>query len=480
MNALEPSGESQVVASSDISRDLQHFEAVLLERLAGAGLPTDGVLVAVFQRQLVLGNLGAAIEAISRPARERSYYISKMIAAAAVGLFDAALNYLWDETIAELRRRVAGYDLTYFFDVAVPAPERRKHLTSAEDLSQVQDVDLLRAARDIGLISDVGHAQLDSIRYMRNHASAAHPNQNELTGLQLVAWLETCIRQVISLPVDNVTAETGKLLRNIKQERLSAEEVAATSGFFDRLPTDRADALAAGIFGLYTDLSSAPETYDNVRSLWPELWLYVSERAKYEFGNRIARFVANADLGQAAQARQLFDLVNGASFLPEPVRAAELDCAIDALLAAHHGWNNFSTEPGPARQLELLVGEKGSVPRSLYDKYVGALVEVFLTNGNGISWSADPIYYQMLERLDPAQARLALRAFLDPTISSRLQTNIARQQWLRLLDVLEPKLTRSVDRELLVEIRSFPGSPHELRTNATIVRLAKPPAIRPR
>ena len=31
-----------------------------------------------------------------------------------VGLFDAALNYLWDELVSELRRRVAGFDLAYF------------------------------------------------------------------------------------------------------------------------------------------------------------------------------------------------------------------------------------------------------------------------------------------------------------------------------------------------------------------------------
>ena len=33
------------------------------------------------------------------------------LAAVGAGLFDAALNYLWDETIAEFRRRVARYDL---------------------------------------------------------------------------------------------------------------------------------------------------------------------------------------------------------------------------------------------------------------------------------------------------------------------------------------------------------------------------------
>lgn len=33
---------------------------------------------------------------------------------------------------------------------------------------------------------------------MRNWASTAHPNQNELTGLQLIEWLETCMRSYIT------------------------------------------------------------------------------------------------------------------------------------------------------------------------------------------------------------------------------------------------------------------------------------------
>lgn len=477
------SGEPTVVAMSElelrsggneVSAGLERFEQVLLDRIEAAGLPVDGVLVDVMERQRVLDNLGSALYRLEIEDRGRSYYISKMIVAAAAGLFDAALNYLWDETISELRRRVAGYDLAYFFDVAVPSPEKRKHLSTAEDLALIQDVDLLRAARDIGLLSDIGHSQLDSVRYMRNHASAAHPNHNEFTGLQLVTWLETCIRQVITLPLDNVTAETGKLLRNIKKDRLTAEEVASTAAFFDRLPTDRADALAAGLFGLYTAASSAPDVEDNVRLLWPELWPYVSDDARYEFGTRIARFVANADHDQAASARELFDLVDAAAFLPEPVRAAEIDTAIDALLEAHHGWDNFYTEAAPARQLETLVGDRGDVPEALSTKYVKAIVEVFLSNGHGISRSADPIYRRLIERFDTQQAGLALRAFTDTTIAGRLQTRTAREQWTQLLDLLEPKLTRRNDRDLLTAIRAFPGAPDKLRTNDEIMNLVRP------
>jgi hypothetical protein len=176
----------------------------------------------------------------------------------------------------------------------------RRHFTGPEDLPQVQDADLLRACREIGLLSDVGYTQVDHVRYMRNHASAAHPNQVDLTGLQLASWLETCIRQVITLPQDPITAHTGRLLRNIKASRLSAADTEATASFFEELPPDRADTLAAGLFGLYTDTRRTAVATDNVRLLWPELWDFVSEEARYAFGTRYGRFQASAEMGQAA------------------------------------------------------------------------------------------------------------------------------------------------------------------------------------
>jgi hypothetical protein len=464
--------QNRQLAAGDVARhDLEKFESLLLGQLDVLGLPVDNVLVDIRERGRMLSNVAGAVEPLQADDLDRSYYISKMIAAVAVGLFDAALNYLWDETVAELRRRVANYDLAYFFDIAVTSPDRRKHLSTAEDLARVDDFDLLRAAREIGLVSAVGHAQLDHIRFMRNYASAAHPNQVELTGLQLADWLDTCIREVITLPLDRVTAETGKLLANIRQRRLGESEVDATSAFFDQLPDDRADALAAGLFGLYTDDRSTPITKDNVRVLWPELWPFVAEAARHQFGTKFARFVANADGVPAEAARELFDLVEATAYLPEPIRVAEIDAALDALLAAHHGFDNFHNEYSPARTLNALVGEQGDVPDSVVEKYTVTLVEVFLTNGYGSSFAADPYYRAMIERLDSRQAGRALRTFLIPTIAARLNQRLPQRQWATLLDMLEPKLTSRRDRDLLQGIRAHTGSPGKLYLDSKIKQL---------
>ena len=396
-----------------------------------------------------------------------------MIVAAAVGLFDAALNYLWDETVNELRRRVIGYDLGYFYDVAVLG-DMRRHFADVADLPRVQDADLLRACREIGLLSDAGFAQVDHVRYMRNHASAAHPNQVELTGLQLASWLETCIRQVITLPQDPITANTGRLLANIKAARLDAGAVAATASFFEELPLDRADTLARGFFGLYTDAKRTAVVADNVRLLWSELWGFVSDEARFGFGTRYGRFQANAETDLATAARELIDLVDGAEYLPEQIRVVEIDAAIDVLTTAHQGWDNFYNEPGPARSLEELVGHQGNVPAALSNKFVRTVVKTFLGNGSGVATGALPSYRRMLGSLTPGQAGRALRAFTDPVISSLLSTSSARRQWGELLDVLEPKLTRAADRGLYDEIRAFTGTPDQLHGDSKIARLAVP------
>jgi hypothetical protein len=44
-----------------------------------------------------------------------------------------SLNYPWDETIFELRKRIVRYDLEYFFDLAVTNLDKRKKLRAEED-----------------------------------------------------------------------------------------------------------------------------------------------------------------------------------------------------------------------------------------------------------------------------------------------------------------------------------------------------------
>ena len=379
------------------------------------------------------------------------------------------MNYLWDETIAELRRRIAGYDLAYFFDIAVQSPERRKHLRAAEDLSRVEDQELIRAAREIGLVSDVGYQQLDLIRYMRNYASAAHPNQNVIGAFQLVGWIETCIKEVITLPESFAVAETRRLLANVREGHIDTSNATATAEFFRDLTQDHADNIAAGLFGIYVEPTSGEPARDGVRLLLPLLWPQVGEGQRELFGVRYGRFVANGDAAQAELARAILDVVGAAAYLPEQVRVAEISEAIDELLVAHRGFNNFHTEPAAARRLLSLAGER--VPVAVRRPYVEALVEVFLTNGSGVAWNADTHYRTMISTFDPDEAELALRQFFEPTVSSKLRWEKPQAKYAELIEMLDPKITRAVAREFMEAIRAFTGNPDDLVKDTNLKRL---------
>ncbi len=466
MSELVPSSGTSPVRVGD---QLPEFEQAMLAELSSIGLPTVGVLVSVDERRTVFANFENAISNLEVSDRGRALYLSKFLAAIGAGLFDAALNYLWDETVAELRRRVAAYDLAYFYDVAVTSPERRKHLRTHDDLTRIEDQELIRAAREMALISNVGFQQLDLIRYMRNHASAAHPNQNDVLAYQLLGFLQTCIHEVITLPESNEVAETKRLLQNVRDGNIDATMAAATAEFFRGLGQIQADNIAAGLFGIYVENQSTEPARDGVRLLLPELWALVSEDQRQQFGMRYGRYVANGDNSQAALARQLLDVLGASAYLPEPVRVAELAAAIEDLVMAHRGFNNFHTEPASARRLNTLAGEH--VPPAVLTPYVASLIEVFLTNGSGIARNADPSYREMISRFTPEAAEVAMRELFSEVTQSKLRWDIPRRKYAELLDLLDPKITRPVARDLIDAIRSFNGSPSDLAKDSELKRL---------
>src|SRR5215213_841504 len=232
---VSPRESTSLIARPNYELELRNFESALLAFIERLGLPAQSVLVGVNEPAIVFKNIEDVVGKIDAHKKGVSIYISKFIAAAAAGLFDAALNYLWDETINELRHRVAQYDLSYFYDIAVSNPDKRKRLNTAEDLDKLDDSELIQGANKIGLISDLGFRHLDYVKYMRNWASAAHPNQNQITGFQLISWLETCIVEVISLPLSTVLFEIKKLLFNIKNNKITDLEGKQISALFAEL-----------------------------------------------------------------------------------------------------------------------------------------------------------------------------------------------------------------------------------------------------
>ena len=459
----------KLVPKEEYGLELQTFETSFLAAVERYGLPSEGIFVSVPQRATVFRNIDAALSYLHIDQRSRSIYLSKFLAAAAAGLFDAALNYLWDETIQEIRKRVIQYDVGYFYDNATHE-EKRKKLNGPEDIVKLDDAELIQGARNIGLISEVGFRHLDYIRYMRNWASAAHPNQNQLTGLQLISWLETCVTEVISLPLSNIAIEIKQLLSNIKQNLLTEQDAKQIAPFFLHLTQQQTSNLASGFSGIYTDGSTTPQTRQNINYLLPHLWERVDEFTRQSFGVKYGKFVANNEQARAQLSRQFLEVVNGVAYIPDDLKAAEIETAVQNLLSAHRNFSNFYSEPGFARQLASLIGQAGNVPYQVRRAYVLALVEVFLTNGNGIAWNAEPYYIDLINRFSQEEAIMAMLAFSEEGIASRLQFPLCKQKFGELLELVKGKLTAPAAQEILDSIQSYTGPLDKMGSDSRMQR----------
>ncbi|UOQ91516.1 hypothetical protein MUO14_13075 [Halobacillus shinanisalinarum] len=122
--------------------------------------------------------------------------LSKFVASSAIGLYDAALNYLWNEVVVSLREKVKLYSLELFFDAAIGG-ELRETYSEEEDLSSIKDNTLIDTCRKLEIISDLLHEKLKHILYMRNNIGASHPNMESIKTFELLGWLETCVNDII-------------------------------------------------------------------------------------------------------------------------------------------------------------------------------------------------------------------------------------------------------------------------------------------
>jgi hypothetical protein len=460
--SLVPQGRNQIAAT------VAGFDTGLTRYLEDLGLPADNVLVQISERRKVLCNVPAITDDLSGAQREKSLYVSKFVAACAAGLFDAALNFLWNETVTNLRRKVAAFDLTYFFDSTIIDPKRRATFRNEDDLIKLDDWELMKGCAATGLISDLGYKHLDYIRDMRNFASAAHPNHNQLSGLQVVSWLETCIKEVLSKEPEGLVIEVRKLLTSLRTETISPNDLPPIATSLGNLPDELSRSLLRAVVGMYTDTNTAANTRNNILLIAPHLWAVCDEESRGEVGLKYASLSANAEVSRKQLAHEFLQAVNGLSYLPTESRAIEIATALSTLLSAHDDYNNFYTEPPHARILAGYVPDTGDIPPTVQAQYVRTLITCRAGNCYGVSRAAKPVYDALIARFPEG----LIKGFLwllgkDQELSSRLNSDLPSVACRQIAKEMLPRASNALVRQLLEYVAAYDRGPlSQLRSDA--------------
>ena len=419
----------------DIERSISTINAPLSGFLAHVGLPTENLLSPVDERRKVIQALESVLEVLDFEERARAAYISKFTICVTVGLFDGALSFLWDETIKALRNKVISFDIDYFYSIAESISSRYRGLSDPDDIVAIGEHDLLEICRRIGLIDDVNHRRLDTVNYFRNHASAAHPNDNTLSGIELLGFLENCLKYAICAPVEHSVIQVKRFLDNVRQHDIPSTDYPAIWSEIERLPRQRIEDILQTLFGMHADPRIDQVVINNIRGLAPRIWEFVGEDLRFKLGAKFGYYRANGDVTRRERVQEFLTAVSGNTYKDEDSLGAELTEKLQHLRTAHYSMNNFYNEYPHAQAIAQSLPPSG-IPRSARHDFVKVVTTCAIGNGHGYRQGVDenamPLYNQFIERFGDGEISTFASLFSDHEFVGDLHREKAKTRAISL------------------------------------------------
>lgn len=445
-----PSSNSNTLESS-----INAIHQPLASFLQHCNLPIDNILAPVDERTKIIQAFESVISILKIDERLKADYISKFAISIAVGLFDGALSFLWDETIRALRNKISTFDLEYFYTVAQSFSSRYKNLVDEKDLSAIGDHDLLEISRRIGLIDDMNHRRLDHINYFRNHGSAAHPNNTSLSGLDMLQFLETCLKYAICAEFNASVIQVKRLLENIRTVVIDPHDYQMIGNEIIRLPQERVDDLLKTLFGIHHDPRIDQKTLDNILGLAPFVWAGATTDTKYKLGTKFGYFRVQGETQRKERVQSFLNAVDGNSFKDEDSLSYELIEKLQHLRSAHYGTNNFYNEFPHAQTLEKSLPATG-IPKAAKLDFVKILSTCYIGNGlgyrEGVDENALPIYERLIKKFSDEEIIIFCKLFEDHEFTGALNKQITSRRAKELASHLKQQTTNILILRVLDEI----------------------------
>lgn len=437
--------EIVVIDAAHLISPIGELNAQLEEYLVNTGLPVTDVVASITERKKVIGQLAEALGILPHAERGKAHYLSRFTIAIAAGLFDGALNYLWDESVQALRRQVISFDIQYFYSVAEKVSSRYKSLSKPEEIDQVSEHDLLEGCRRIGLVTDVNYHRLEHVNYMRNHASAAHPNDNEIDGYEMLGWLTVCLKHAINAEPDHSLITIKQLLQNIRTVTIPVDDFSVIGSDLAKQPQERIDDFLWTLFGIYTDDKSAQHARDNIEGISPSVWVAATEDRKYDIGARFGVFRKNGEVAKKEACQKFLEVVEGLAYKDEDSLSGELIEKLENLYRAHFGSNNFYSEYPHAKALNDSLPATGKIPRAARAMWVKVISICYVGNGHGYRLGVDeqalPYYQSYVNNFTEGDTIEFIELFLEPEFSSPLSRSVPDKRVRELATILKDKHT---------------------------------------
>lgn len=406
------------------------------------GLPADNVIASSEERRVVSANLPNFLDKLPAEEKREARYLSKFVGATAIGLFDAALNYIWNEVVLNLRKKAVIYGIDLFFDAAVGGVNRAS-FKDEDDLDGLKDSVLLNTCRKIELISDVVYRKLDHILTMRNEVAASHPNVESIGGYELLGWLQTCVKDVLQDRPSESAIRIKSLVENLRARQDVIDQPTA-SRFCDELRNlslPHVHNLLITLFGIFVAPATSQILRANVARISPAVWQCADDSVKFKVGATIDGYRTNLQESKLTKGIEFLTLVDGRMYETLPARTIALENLADRLDDVHDGWDNYYNEPPVMREILQFCRKSTDIPKEVLPKLTRVILRCRLGRGlsyrEGVSPAGRPLYDQFLGMLDDTGIVYCVIALYHPEINSKLTGVICQRHLDSVLHLLK-------------------------------------------
>lgn len=436
--------------SSLVSNDFSRFE----QFLTALGLPIDNVIANPEERMRIMNAIPEFVQSLKPEVRRDARYLSKFIAGSAIGLFDASLNFVWNEVIVNLRTKIKLYGLDLFFDAAVGEKIRDQYYNE-EHLAGIKDKTLLDTCRKLELINDLVYTKLSHILTMRNEIGSSHPNNYSINSYELLGWLQTCITEVIQVTPSAAAMTVKAIVDNLKKETgpVRQDVVQRFSEAITELSTSMTGNLLVTLFGLFTSESTDKIVRENILQFVPVLWSHTNENVKYDLGEKVDIFKLNLDSTRTELAEKFFEVCDGHRYLSLSSRIISISSLCDDLKSVHNGWDNFYHEPPIARDIMKYIKKSEDIPDERCEKLIETFLICRIGNGvyynDGVSPGAKPYYDELFSLLDSRQVIILLSLIEKPSIRNHVSGSTKSGHFRTILRAIHSPLNSSRVNEII-------------------------------
>lgn len=345
--------------------------------------------------------------------------LARMCISVASGLFDSAINYIWNASVIELRNKVKRFGLNIVGQVTT------RNDFDENKLNDLKDSELLDLCLQLNLITEDGYFFLDQCRDIRNNFSAAHPTIGDIDNHEFISYANRCAKYALSNEQNPIGVNVRELINAIKLSKFTEEQLTTWVGRLEKTHEAQRELLFGTMHGMFCGSQSSEETRVNALKIVYAFKDKLSPTIKSNLIDQHQDYIAQGKSKKHKASQKFFEKLGLLELLGESEHHALISNACKKLWSVHQSMDNFYNEPPFAERL-LQLSSQGSIPKTAKDEFVMTVVACAIGNQYGTSNSAYIHYKKMVQNFSPEETRIMLESTLSDNVIQKRLNNYRR------------------------------------------------------